>query len=405
MTDMRRTAFFMRDILRSTKGLSLVEMMIVVAIFMGIIIISSQAFNKILSVSTQQTKSAESDTQGILGLEMLRVDLEHAGYGLPWELSFVASFEDAQADVGSLAPGVDPESFNDSQNASSDTNKVPRAVQAGVSSTGSDYLVLKSTLISDPTGDASSKKWAYVEGIGLSSLLKSWGTDNFSDDEKVITLDSKAKRLISNPVVPPDVMTAADFSYAITSATMAPPAAFQPPSASPVYLVYGVSDADSLRVPYNRIDYYIKPSTSDLPARCAPGTGILYKAVMNHPGGDFPTDSQYPLLECVADMQVVFHMDTNGDGGADSFFSHNGLSSLSAKEIREQLKVVNVYLVAHEGGKDSGFNYNKGKDLVVGEGFGRTLDLEALFAGSSESYRNYRWKSYKLSVTPKNINY
>ncbi|MBU5613304.1 PilW family protein [Geomonas azotofigens] len=399
MSPLRRPGFLVRHVLRSRKGFTLVELIVVMGIFMFIIIISSEAFNKLLTLSTQQTKSAESDTQGILGLEMLRIDLQHAGYGLPWELTFQDNFEEAQAASGSLAPGVDPKDYNDNHNTSTDTNKVPRAVQAGTSPSGSDYLVLKSTLIN--TSD-TSKKWAYVEGVGSTSTLKAWGNNNFASGEKVVTLNSKNKQLITRPVVPPAVMTADDFSYGITSATMTPPDGFQPPSESTVYLVYGVSSAGSLRVPYNRVDYYVKrpASTSEMPARCAPGTGILYKAVMNHPAGDF---TELPLLECVADMQVVFQLDTNGDGGADSFATHTGLSSLSARDIRQQLKTVNVYVVAHEGGKDANFSYNKGKDLAVGEGYGRTLDLQALVGGAD--YKNYRWKTYKISVNPKNINY
>lgn len=408
MTDTRRPASHMRDILRSTSGFSLVEMVLVMAIFMSIIIISSGAFNKLVSVSTQEAKSVESDTQGVIGLEMLRVDLEHAGYGLPWELSFPAEFQETVAD-GDVAPGVDPRNFNDLNNASSDTNRVPRALQSGVSSNGSDYLVLKSTLI---TTSETSKKWAYVDGVGGASQLKSWGSNNLSDGEKIITLDSRTKRLISKPVTPPAVMTAADFSYAIAAtngATMMPPDGFQPPTESATYLVYGVSSATTLRAPYNRIDFYVKQpdSAKEMPARCAPGTGILYKGVLNHTNGA-STDgkfTEYPLLECVADMQVVFHMDTNGDGGADAFFPHNGLSSLSAKEIRQQVKAVNIYVVTHEGRKDGNFAYSKGKDLVVGEGFGRTLDLETLFSGTTDSYLRYRWKTYKISVLPKNLNY
>ncbi|MBJ6801874.1 PilW family protein [Geomonas propionica] len=396
MSALRRPDFLVRHVLRSRKGFTLVELVVVMGIFMFIIIISSEAFNKLLTLSNQQTKSAESDTQGILGLEMLRVDLQHAGYGLPWELTFEDDLEEVTS--GDLGSGVDPKDYNDNDNASTDTHKVPRPVQAGTSPSGRDYLVLKSTLIN--TSD-TSKKWAYVQGVGGTSTLKAWGDNNFANDEQVVTLNSKNKQLITKPVVAPAVMTPADFSYGITSPTMTPPAGFQPGAESTVYLVYGVSNASSLRAPYNRVDYYVRRpgSAAEMPARCAPGTGILYKAVMNHPGGD---QTELPLMECVADMQVVFQLDTNGDGGADSFATHTGLSSLSSSEIRQQLKTVNVYVVSHEGGKDPNYTYDKGKDLVVGEGYGRTLDLQALVGAD---YKNYRWKTYKISVNPKNINY
>jgi len=375
------------------------------ALFIVVIIISSQAFNRILSISTQQTKSSESDTQGVIGLEILRYDLEHAGYGLPWMLGFVAEFDEGQATVGSLALGIDTQQFNDTYNTTSDTNKVPRAVQAAASTTdGKDYLVIKSVIagMSDTV-----KKWTFVDGIGASSTLKAWESNNFSANERVITIDSRTKRLIGTSTAP------ADFSYTITTAitttaTMTPPvrsapslANFQPQQDTDVFVAYGVSPSSDLRVPYNRVDYYVKrPTTAgDMPTRCAPGTGILYKAVMNHADGKF---TQYPLVECIADMQVIFSLDTNGDGEVDLHVAEDGLSGLSAKEIRTQLREIRVYIVAHEGGKDSNYTHST-SSIDVGEyGNGRTLDLNALVGAE---YKYYRWKTYKLVVVPRNINY
>lgn len=381
----------------SSRGFTLIELIIVMALFMGVIIISSQAFNKILSMSTQQIKSSESDTQGVIGLEMLRVDLEHAGYGLPWMLSFIAEFDEAQE---TLAPGVNTKGFNDQFNASSDTNKVPRAVQAAASTIdGRDYLVIKSILAGM---NDTVKKWAFVQGtVGTGFSLKTWGSNDFEDGERVVTIDSRTKRLVGTS------MTATDFSYPITSAIpMIPLVAFQPQQDTDVFVVYGVSPSSNLRVPYNRLDYYVKrPSVdSDMPARCAkgtggkPGTGILYKAVMNHADGKF---IEYPLVECIADMQVVFNVAADGVNGVD--VDQSGLTGLSAKEIRQQLKAIKIYLVAHEGGKDTGFNYAS-QTLTVGEGSGRTLDLKNDVVGSDD-YKYYRWKTYKLVVIPKNVNY
>jgi hypothetical protein len=399
----------------SSKGFTLVELIIVMALFMGVIIISSQAFNKILSVSTQQTKSSESDTQGVIGLEMLRVDLEHAGYGLPWVLSFPAEFDEVQGAFGWYAPGINSEQFNDKNNTASDTNKVPRAIQAATSTTdGRDYLAIKSTLVGI---NDTVKKWAFIEGVDTASRIKSWDSNNFEHDEQVVTIDSRTKRLVgANP--PANNLsyvstTPGDFSYALTAAmvsppppTSAPPAAFQPKQDTDVFVVYGVSPSTNLRAPYNRVDYFVKRPTSDsdMPTRCArgtggkPGTGILYKAVMNHGGGGL---TRYPLVECIADMQVVFNVAADGINGVD--VDQSGLTGLTAKEIRQQLKMIKIYIVAHEGGKDTSFNYAN-QTLVVGEGSGRTLDLKNDVVGSDD-YKYYRWKTYKLVVIPRNINY
>lgn len=382
----------------SRKGFTLVELIIVMAIFMTIIIISSQVFNTILSQSTIQTKSSQSDIQGVIGLEIMRSDLEHAGYGLPWQIGFVAEFDEGQAAVGDLAPGIDSKQFNDKNNATADTNKVPRAVQAAASTTdGRDYLAIKSVLAMSDT----TKKWAYVQGVGATSSLRPWDTDNLAINERVITIDSRTRTLVGTSTA------SADFSYTVTAANMTPPAVvapstanFQPQKDADMYLVYGVSPSTDLRVPYNRLDYYVKrpAGAGVMPARCAPGTGLLYKALLIHSDGSF---AQYPLVECVADMQVIFSLDTNGDDGVDVHIAEDGLSALTAKEIRAQLKEIRVYIVAQEGGKDTGYSYPS-PTISVGEyGSGRTLDLSALVG---PDYKYYRWKTYKL-VVPKNINF
>lgn len=413
MNDNRLIKRFLPVSILSSKGFTLVELIVVMAIFMGVIIISSEAFNKILSMSTQQSKSSESDTQGVIGLEMMRVDLEHAGYGLPWLLSFPAEFDEVDGAVADLAPGVDTQQFNDKNMnitaSTTDPNKVPRAVQAGTSISANavekdrDYLVIKSIMAGM---DDTNKKWAYVLDTGGTIALKPWGVNDLAAGERVVTIDSRTKRLVAtnspanglNTYVSPNH---ADFSYTITGPAMTPTATFQPQQDTDVFVVYGVSDSD-LRAPYNRVDYYVKRPTdaSKIPTRCAPGTGILYKAIMNHDGGNF-TGMQYPLIECIADMQVVFNVAADGVNGVD--VDQSGLAGLSAKEIRQQLKMIKIYLVAHEGGRDTGFNYAN-ETIIVGEGAGRTLNLKTNVVLSDE-YKNYRWKTYKLVVIPKNINY
>lgn len=386
----------------SSRGFTLVELIVVMAIFMGIIIISSEAFNRIVSVSGQQSTSAESDTQGVIGLEIMRTDLEHAGYGLPWLLGFAGDFQEIDEDTvfGWIAPGIDSVALNaaDPNGTNPDTNKVPRPVEAAASTTdGRDYLVIRSVLAG--IGE-TTRRWSYVEGVGATSALKVWNSaEDLQVDDRVVTLDSRTKRLIGTGTT--------DFSYTINAVPMTPPdgtanatptANYRPQSDSDMYVVYGISSASDLRTPFNRVDYFIKrPSQAkDIPARCAPGTGILYKGVMSHDGGGL---TRYPLLECVADMQVAFTVAADGQNGVD--VGQDGLSNLSARDIRQQLKAIKVYLLVHEGGKDRNYTYPS-QTIQVGEGTGRTVDLATMFG---PDYRHYRWKIYKQTVIPKNINY
>jgi len=67
-------------------GFSLIELLIVIAIFSVIIMASSQSFVPLLSQSKHQSKIAATNIEGMLGLEIMRRDIAHAGYGLYWGL-------------------------------------------------------------------------------------------------------------------------------------------------------------------------------------------------------------------------------------------------------------------------------------------------------------------------------
>lgn len=393
-----------------SPGFSLVELLVVMALFMGVIMISTSAFDTILSRAKQQMASSESNIQGIVGLEMMRWDLENAGYGLPWVLEFTASFEESTQAADSLADGIDPRAFNDNKlpTASGDPNKVPRSIQSGAASgaddweNGRDYIVIKSAAVGT---DDAARKWGYIDGVDPNGFIKETGSDDLLEKDRVITIDARTRRLVAVSTA------AADFSYAVptrVSGKFVPPSAYQPKQDTDVYLVYGIhawaDTTSTLRVPYNRVDYYINrpAANNDISARCAPGTGILYKGNLNHSDGKV---SQYPLYDCVADMQVVYALDTNGDGGVDFHGDQDALQTMSAKTIRSQLKEIRVYILTHEGQKDRLFKYTGGPNIQVGEvGQGRVYDVSKL-QNIGDSWENYRWKIYTLVVTPNNINF
>ena len=73
-------------------------------------------------------------------------------------------------------------------------------------------------------------------------------------------------------------------------------------------MMYGVDQDTNLRMPFNRADYFI--SNTNAPSRCAPNTGVLEKVVVNQSDGRLT--NFLPLVDCVADMQVIFRLDTDG---------------------------------------------------------------------------------------------
>jgi hypothetical protein len=175
--------------------------------------------------------------------------------------------------------------------------------------------------------------------------------------------------------------------------------AFQASVADPeARIIYGIDTGD-IRMPFNRADYYVKvPSSADeMPKRCALGTGILYKGIVRQSDGLL---QEMPLLDCVADMQVIFRY-TDSTGNLSTINTYDDISVFtSAEQIRNQVKEARVYILAHEGQRDADYQHPRSTEHVrdPGSGFGRDFDLTTI-----TGWQNYRWKVYTLVAQLNNL--
>jgi hypothetical protein len=412
----------------NNKGFSLVELVVVMGIFIGVMIMISASFESILGTAGHMVKSVETNTEGIIGLEMLRRDVEHAGFGLPWTIPSppppAVGFPETSAGLDYPVKGITASSFQTIESAGA-----PSAIRTAVAgqsgkkildgsantNPGTAYLVIKSTNVAL---NDTAKKWSYVsyqDTAGTNtSFIKPWGTvaDDFVTGEQVITISSTFdatgapdKKLVKNGTA---------FSYTISGATPYQPTGFQPTDGTQQYLVYGIDPSAALTMPYNRADYYIKkpdstPAQYSIPTHCNPGTGVLYKGVV--PQGSTTTFTEYPLLNCVGDMQVEFELDPGNNGNIT--YSPD-LIGMDAATIRSKLKNVRVYILAHEGKKDRNYTYPnsliKVGDPARPSSSGRTWDGTDGCSGDNcmqtvfgTDWKNYRWKVYTIVVHPKNL--
>lgn len=401
-----------RALLHDNKGFSLVEMIVVMAIFITVMMITTNAFESIVSRSSGHAKSAQSNIEGIVGLEVLRADLDAVGFGLPWSFSNTVDedfYKESQvaATISYVnGTGIDPATdFNDAPAG------VPRAIltKAATSGvrTGVDYLVIKSTAVAMNT---VAKHWSYVSYSSGGGNIKQWGTaaDNLANGDRVITINTT---FTTTGSVDRRLVVKSDGSYSHRINGTVAPADFSPGDSSQTFNIYGIKSesgalpaSEPLTMPFNRADYFVyrKTTTPGIPQRCAPGTGSLYKSPINHGGGGY--GGPYPLVDCVLDFQVVFVLDVNNDGNlthADS------LAGMSAAEIRQQLKQIKTYLLAQEGQKDRGFTYPSSSIVVAPAGMtslGHTWDNDMLTATVGNDWKNYRWKVYEIAVQPRNLN-
>ncbi|MHB8120884.1 MAG: prepilin-type N-terminal cleavage/methylation domain-containing protein [Desulfuromonadaceae bacterium] len=411
--------------LTDRKGFTLIELIVVMAVFIVIIMITGDAFKTIITQMGKITKSEESNIEGVVGLEMFRHDLQQAGFGLPYSF---------QADITYTEAGSVPASgYNDGTGITG--RQVPRAVVAGnnlaatAGSTGNeatniiagtDYLALKGTTLSNLQ---TAQKWTYVENDGAAIAAKVWGNaaaDLEVDQDRVTVIrrsfagtDYQNELVVSGSVYGPPFELA---GFANTD--------FNPPNALETHYVYGIA-SETLRMPFNRVDYFVaRPTTAGrMPAFCSPNTGILYKATVSHVDGGL---SYIPLLDCVADMQVVLAWDlTDGmgnegqDGVVDTYSTPIGSTGdpttvsgtasvatvkaalLDSERLRKSLKFVKIYILAQIGKRDTG--YLSPASYILGDAAtdfftSKTYDLTAIPA-----MRNYHWKVYRITVRPKNL--
>jgi type II secretory pathway pseudopilin PulG len=386
--------------IKKQAGFTITELLITMAIFIFAITAITNVFVPLVTQFKQHSKIAETQIQGIVGLDSLRRDLEQAGFGLPWVIPTAVTYLEGSGTTSGSIPAPNTGTINDA------TADPPRAIAsindvAGLG--GSDYLVIKGTGIA--TNDASMK-WTQVVGTAAGgNSVKIWGSaiEDLNTGNRVIVIIPS--RGLNNQRVLVD--NGGTFYTQFNAASF--PTAFAPSTENDIFLIYGVDPTSNLRMPFNRADYYVENITgTTIPPRCAPGTGILMKAVIDQTTGN--RSAGIPLLDCVAGMQVYYRLDTDSDGTIETttdVLNNASGTALTALEIRDQLKEVRVYILAHEGQRDPNYTYPNSSLTIPGTpdpiflaGLAKTFNFTS---SGITGWQNYRWKVYSIVVKPNNL--
>jgi len=358
-------------------GFSLIEILVVVGIFSIIIIAASQSFVPLLSQSKQQSKIAATNIEGMLGLEVMRRDIAHAGYGLYWgyDVKSQPTPTPSYAEV-TAAADMNGAALNDAPDG------VPRAlvIGGGRGLNGSDRIAVKAVNVAS---NELSEHWAYLYTSPIFTT-STWSpsTENIGPGEYVIMVrPDQTNRFLHFTT-----------AQALSSQYQTVTAAYAAPETTSFIFSLGTNNPPKMA--FNRADFYI--ANTNVPARCAQGTGVLFKAVVDQAVGSTGFLNPLSLLDCVADMQVAYRFDSDGDGYADTAADATADQPVDAPSAR-QIREVRVYILAQEGQLDRGYGYPN-SIVRVGEAgiYGRDFDLNATIA----NWQNYRWKLYTLIIEP-----
>jgi prepilin-type N-terminal cleavage/methylation domain-containing protein len=390
--------------IKKQAGFTMVELLITMVVFVFVMAAGSQIFSGLLTQFKQQSKIAETNIEGVVGLEMLRQDLEHVGYGLPWIIPAAVSYREAT--------GVTAANYNDC-NGTAPCNP-PRAVVSGNNIafsgfTGVDYVAIKATNIAL---NEASQRWTTLKMAPFSAPdnPRQWtpASENLASTDRVIVIspgatDTNARRLVAD---------GASFHTTFGNVTNSP---WPPTDNLETRLVYGINSTSdpSPQRPFNRADYFIsrldQNGSNITPQRCAQNTGVLVKAPIKQDTSGNNYDTYLPLLDCVVDMQVVYALDNDENGsfqdgvGTPPDAYSDTIAALTASQVRNRVKEVRVYILAHEGQRDQNYIY---PSITIGvpaapdpgAGLGRTFDIKT--AIGDPDYQHYRWKLYTIVVKP-----
>lgn len=440
------------------------EYVVSMALLLIIFAIAFEVFVPVAKSGKAESSNIQTQIEGLIGLELLRRDIVNAGVGLPWTYptgfayTEAATTEDPWKYYNDDGTG---EVVTDNHGAITIAAQPPRPiiVTDGQGTTtphvpssnyvsGSDVLTIKSAGVADLfevssgpavfANNAAVDKWTMLMNVSGTPTTRVWGAsrDPATTDHVVVLqpANSRGSFMLA--------LSGTNFDTNTVSLT-----SFQPSNDKDSYYVYALHDnqESSLHFPFNRADYYVSTDPTIVPKRCAPGTGVLVKRILDQAGQT--EDDPLPLLDCVADFQVAIGVDnadnalsqrnclTNptGDHMVDvQIFFNSSSSTPTGSQIRSSYKEIRIYILAQEGTFERDYNFthytNYGStapvvgSMVVGEDdpndcdpggtascncaqdgtddkLGRLYDL----AANVTNYNHYRWRLFRLTIKPEGL--
>ncbi|MBF0342922.1 MAG: PilW family protein [Nitrospirae bacterium] len=447
----------MKNMGNREAGLTIAELIVTLFILSIVMAATFSVFITLSKSFKSETKIAESNIESSLSIELVRRDLEMAGFGLPTGAApiLVAGGTYSEAVTGGSANYTDydqfmpqkytpdPTTFNDA------TNNEPRAVVLSNDTNpgdtvstfdDSDVLSVKSQLVGN---DTAAYKWTirYYDAVSASWKNQLWndpardfcpraagtftGDPGCTDKDRIIVVTSDTKSIFKN----------ASSQYGYTVQTWPDNANTNglpdPAINNIVYLIYGVytkpsMDTSTVRMPFNRVDYYLQrplPNAatyvSSFPSRCHPKSYTLYRTTINQSDGK---RNEQPILDCVADFQVAIGLDTNANGAVDTWITESGATVASkcksdtvalgctgtstdistALLVRSKVKQVKVFALTHEGKFDNDFYYDDPANPGTSD---PTVPFDVNFTGEDSLAYTLAVKTYHLNNLSNYIHY
>ncbi len=328
----------------NSKGFTLVEIMITMAIMVAIVALTIPIYTNTVSGVSALSASEDTKLDNLLAMEMIRLDMQHVGTGIGInETTAPIIYDDTLATANRVL---------ELHSTLVNTNQATFG-WAMVNCTVGNAITTATDLIVDQRGDTTNTN--------------------------LVLLDVD-RSYIANTNVAYNCPTAAESGEANGTSVLytAFPTAYVD-AATPNACSTGFCTS---------VRYLL--STTETLETCAPGTFRLSRAVGGSIGGT-------PLINCVADFRVRFDIDVNNDSRIDQLTAAEvGQTNLpaTASNIITQVKNIDMYLLVQIGKEDR--SLRSAPNLIV-DGITFTFPVALT---NTNTQNNYRWKILKINGKP-----
>jgi type IV pilus assembly protein PilW len=395
--------------MKNKHGMTLIELLIVLAIFGVVMAGLYSAYSVQLKTGIREYRLGESEIELQIAKSMIERDLGMAGFGL--------------ADTYCDSPSANSTCVSNLICGTPLDICVPRAASA--TNVTPDTLTLMGTALG--RGSRAAQEWSYAIGTSPSAAtdFKAWDDasyptevtkdirENLKADSRIIYIEPNAKKFLvadgNNGVTgrrwlftfPPSDASTKPIPDNVETGVLAIGLQSKPDPDSP-------SSPEYAAFPYYVVRYYLGGTP---PKTCAPNTLNLLRAesiTTQTPGGQ-------PLLNCVLDFQVAFGLDTNDDKVIDCW-DDGGTTAAGYDDatFRKRIKQIRVYALVQSGNRDENYVYSNPEDTANPAKIrvGDVLLTTSKCGGAgivghdytlSDEQRKYRWRVVTVSVAPRNI--
>lgn len=355
-------------LLEKNGGFSLVELLVVLAIFSVILAVVFSSYITQVKHTGREYRVAEAEMEVGIARGIIERDMAMAGYGIAEDYS-------AATLPAFTAPRV-----------------------ASATNGGPDTLTLTGTALGMDSKQAQA--WTYIDAAAPTFKLD-WGDsrENLEANDRIVLMEPGSKKLLAeggkwlfnydgSNGTPGNRLTTLDGGTSYSTPTVGT-------------LVYGLCgssntscNAAGIAQPYYAVRYYLGGAA---PSNCASGTQSLLRAESRTSASPVGGDS---IMDCVLDMEIAFGLDTNEDGTIDTW-DEGGVTagSYDVDSLRKRLKQIRMYILMQSGNLDP--DYTSPSSIRVGDsllGTGRDVDMTTV-----AQRQNYRWRVLSITATPRNI--